>query len=160
MLQVNKRKLYIILHWIQLQYSGTKFWFYTMAISTGFHWIFTKHKEIGTTHFLHRLSIFPGMYKYYFVSLLRLRLILLKYLHLLFFSLWCLPPNKNAEVTKERCLICSCCSVACCILFCSKWHDVPSGLPYCQIHYLYITLLVNQWTKMQDSFFPLFLCHL
>lgn len=95
------------------------------------------------------------MYKYYFEFLLRLRLTLLKYLHLLFFSLWCLPPNKNAEVTEERCLICSCCSVACCILFCSKWHNVPSGLPYCQIHYLYITLLVNQWTKMQDSFFSL-----
>lgn len=84
-LQVNKRKLYIILHWIHLQYSGTKFWFYTIAISTGFHRISTKHKEIRTTHFLHRLSIFSGMYKYYFVSLLRLKLILLKYIHLLFF---------------------------------------------------------------------------
>lgn len=83
----------------------------------------------------------------------RLRLLLLKYLYLLFFSLWCLSPNKNAQVTKERCLICS---VACCILFCSKWHNVPSGLPYCQIHYLYIALLVNQWTKTQELFFPPF----
>lgn len=98
------------------------------------------------------------MYKYYFVPMdsFRSRLIKLKYLHLLFFSLWCLSPNINAKVTKERCLICSCCSVACCILFCSKWHSVPSGLPYCQIHYLYITLLVNQWTKMQEPFPPFF----
>lgn len=87
------------------------------------------------------------------MSLASFRLILLKYLYVLFFPVWCLSPNKNAQVTKERCLICSCCSVACCILFCSKWHIVPGGLPYCQIHYLYITLLVNQWTKTQEPFF-------
>lgn len=54
--------------------------------------------------------------KYYVVPLdnSRLRLIMLKICTFISLPLSarCLSPNKNAKVTKERCLICSRCSVA------------------------------------------------